>query len=251
MVSNGFFSCYCFLHCLPHIVYLTVSSEGFTCDKCREIVRLTEKILELETRIQTLVEDSKNVRAVDSALDATLDDFGHIPRMRQSVGDSYKERPVVSAPGQNLASTSRDLEVVGMADQRLPIAFDLSNRVHETINSARDLSTRRLYSFKWKVFKSWCLAHAVDPVNCPIGSVLEFLQDKFSAGAATTTLRVYVAAIVSRRDLDNVPLGRHCLVSSFMCGVKRLRPVHPPNFPSWDLSVVLKRQMEPSFELLE
>ncbi len=50
---------------------ISVSSEGFTCDKCKEIVRLTEKILELETRIQTLVEDSKNVRAVDTALDAT------------------------------------------------------------------------------------------------------------------------------------------------------------------------------------
>ncbi len=34
-------------------------------------IKLTEKILELETRIQTLVEDSKNVRAVDTALDAT------------------------------------------------------------------------------------------------------------------------------------------------------------------------------------
>ncbi len=30
-----------------------------------------EKILERETRIQTLVEDSKNVRAVDTALDVT------------------------------------------------------------------------------------------------------------------------------------------------------------------------------------
>ncbi len=36
-----------------------------------KIVRLTEKVLELETRIQTLVEDSKNVRAVDTALDVT------------------------------------------------------------------------------------------------------------------------------------------------------------------------------------
>ncbi len=35
------------------------------------IVRLTEKVLELETRIQTLVEDSKNVRAVDTALGVT------------------------------------------------------------------------------------------------------------------------------------------------------------------------------------
>ncbi len=50
---------------------VSVGDEGFTCDKCRKIVRLTEKILELETRIQTLVEDSKNMRAVDTALDAT------------------------------------------------------------------------------------------------------------------------------------------------------------------------------------
>ncbi len=50
---------------------ISVISEGLTCDKCREIVRLTEKILELETHIQTLVEDSKNVRAVDTALDVT------------------------------------------------------------------------------------------------------------------------------------------------------------------------------------
>ncbi len=55
--------------CHMYSLSLSVSDEGFTCDKCREIVRLTEKVLELETRIQTLVEDSKNVRAVDTALD--------------------------------------------------------------------------------------------------------------------------------------------------------------------------------------
>ncbi len=71
-VSNGFFSCYCYLHSLPHVQFIYLCRhEGFTCDKCREIVRLTEKVLELETRIQTLVEDSKNVRAVDTALDVT------------------------------------------------------------------------------------------------------------------------------------------------------------------------------------
>ncbi len=57
--------------CHLYSLSVSVSSEEFTCDKCREIVRLTEKILELETRIQTLVEDSKNVRAVDTALDTT------------------------------------------------------------------------------------------------------------------------------------------------------------------------------------
>lgn len=40
-----------------------------------------------------------------------------------------------------------------------------------------------------------------------VGSVLEFLQDKFVAGEAATTLRVYVAAITTRRKSDEVPLG--------------------------------------------
>ncbi len=55
--------------CHMYSLSISVGDEGFTCDKCREIVRLTEKVLELETHIQTLVEDSKNVRAVDTALD--------------------------------------------------------------------------------------------------------------------------------------------------------------------------------------
>ncbi len=155
-----------------------------------------------------------------------------------SVGDSSKERPTVSASGQNLTPTSRDLEVVGMADHRSPLAFDLSDGVCETINSTRALSTRKLYSSKWKVFKFWCLVHAVYPVSCPVGSVLEFLQDKFSAGAAATTLRVYVAAIAARRESNNVPLGRHRLVSYFMRGVKRLRP-YMDHSSQWSKSIQL------------
>ncbi len=36
-----------------------------------------------------------------------------------------------------------------------------------------------------------------------------------------------------------------------MHGVKCLRPVRRPSFPSWDLSVVLKGLLEPPFEPLE
>ncbi len=78
-----------------------------------------------------------------------------LPSGGRSVGDSNQERPAVPTSGQNLAPTSRDLEVVGMADHRSPLAFDLSDGVRETINSARALSTRKLYSSKWRVFESW------------------------------------------------------------------------------------------------
>ncbi len=112
-------------------------------------------------------------------------------------------------------------------------------------------ATRKLYSSKWGVFESWCLARVIDPVNCPVGPVLEFLQERLTTGAAATTLRVYVAAIAARRELDEIPLGRHRMVSSFMRGVRRLRPVRPTAVPSWDLSVVLEGLVTAPFEPLE
>ncbi len=123
--------------------------------------------------------------------------------------------------------------------------------VQETIASARAPATRKLYSSKWGVFESWCLTHAIDPVNCPVGPVLEFLQERLTAGAAATTLRVYVAAIAAQRELDEIPLGRHRLVSAFMRGARCLRPVRPTAVPSWDLSVVLEGLVTAPFEPLE
>ncbi len=133
----------------------------------------------------------------------------------------------------------------------LTLISSLPAEVQETIASARAPATRKLYSSKWRVFESWCLAHAVEPVNCPVGPVLEFLQVKLAAGAATTTLWVYVTAIAARRVLDEIPLGRYRMVSAFMHGVWRLRPVRPIGVPSWDLSVVLEGLMAASFEPLE
>ena len=52
-------------------IAFSVGNIGFICDKCKETVRLTEKISELETRIQTLIEDSKSASALD-VLDAHL-----------------------------------------------------------------------------------------------------------------------------------------------------------------------------------
>ncbi len=123
--------------------------------------------------------------------------------------------------------------------------------VQETFASARDPATRKLYSSKWGVFESWCLARAIDPVNCPVGPVLEFLQERLTAGAAATTLRVYVAAIAARRELDEIPLGRHRMVSAFMRGVRRLRPARLTAVPSWDLSVVLEGLVTAPFKPLK
>ncbi len=138
------------------------------------------------------------------------------PLVLASLGDSDQAGLTVPASGQDLASSAGALEVVGMAHTGPRAVIDsLPAEVQETIASTRAPATRKLYSSKWDVFESWCLTRAIDPVNCPVGPVLEFLQERLTARAAATTLRVYVAAIAARRELDEIPLGRHRMVSAF------------------------------------
>ncbi len=156
------------------------------------------------------------------------------PLVSASLGGSDQAGLTVPASEQDLASSAGALEVVGMAHTGPRAVIDgLPAEVQETIASARAPATRKLYSSKWGVFESWCLTRAIDPVNCPVGPVLEFLQERLTAGAAATTLRVYVAAIAARRELDEIPLGRHRMVSAFMRGARRLRPVRPTAVPSF------------------
>ncbi len=143
------------------------------------------------------------------------------PLVSVPLGDSDQAGLTVPAPEQDLA---RALEVVGMAHSGPRAVMDVLNvEVQETNASAKAPATRKLYSSKWGVIESWCLTRAIDPVNCPVGPVLEFLQERMTAGAAATTLRVYVAAIAARRELDEIPLGRHRLVFA-SDGLGRLAP---------------------------
>jgi len=71
------------------------------------------------------------------------------------------------------------METVGLAPEGAQyLEAGLSAGVVETILSSR--APRKLYGLKWNVFTIWCRERVVDPVNCPVASVLEFLQDRFS-----------------------------------------------------------------------
>ncbi len=138
------------------------------------------------------------------------------PSVSAPLGDSDQAGPALSASGQDLVSSARDLEAVGMAHPGpLTLIFVFLPRF-------RRLSLvpepPLLGSFTLPNGESWCVCvtHAVDPVNCPVDPVLELLQEKLVAGKATTTLKIYVAAIAARRELDEIPLGRHRMVSAFM-----------------------------------
>lgn len=170
-----------------------------------------------------------------------------------AMADSSEEGSIVSGGGHNLPPSPRVVEAVGLASEGVQyLNAGLSAEVVETILSSRAPSTRRLYGLKWKVFHTWCGERRLDPVNCPVASVLEFLQDRFSAGLSPSTLKVYVAAVSAfHAPVDGGPLGRHQLVIRFLRGAWRMRPAIRSRVPAWDLAIVLEGLSLAPFEPLE
>ncbi len=169
----------------------------------------------------------------------------NIPSRRASSGDPRHEGPSVPSKGLNISPSTRTVETVGLAS-------GLSTEFVEAILHSRAPSTRKLYALKWKVFTSRCSYRQLDPVNCPFETLLEFLQDRFTAGLTPSTLKVYVAAISAYHiPLGGMSLRKDPLVSCFLRGTLRLRPAARTRVPTWDLAIVLQGLSMASFEPLE
>ncbi|KAI2655577.1 Transposon Ty3-G Gag-Pol polyprotein [Labeo rohita] len=172
---------------------------------------------------------------------------------RLSTGDSRQEGSPLTGGGLCVPPSPGAVETLGVAPEGAHLlASGLSTEVVETILQSRAPSTRKLYALKWRLFTSWCERHQQDPVNCPVGTVLEFLQDRLSAGLSHSTLKVYVAAIAAyHAPLGGLSVGKDPLVSRFLHGALRLRPPVRSRVPSWDLSLVLEALCRPPFEPIE
>ncbi len=94
-----------------------------------------------------------------------------------SMGDSSQEGSPLTGRRHPSAPLPGVMEAVGVAPEGAQlIASGLSPEVVETILQSRAPSTRKLYALKWRLFTSWCGDRQLDPVNCLVGTVLEFLQ---------------------------------------------------------------------------
>ncbi len=112
--------------------------------------------------------------------------------------------------------------------------------VMQTISKARAPSTHASYNQKWRVFSEWCQSRQLDATTCPIHMVLHYLQSLLDVERASSTVKVYTAAITFGHDaVGGVSVGRHSLVSQFIKGAYRLRPDRALRAPSWDLPLVL------------
>src|SRR4029434_10951404 len=113
-----------------------------------------------------------------------------------ALGAASTERPPNAGAQDSVAPPSGVVASQGLTPERCRlIAAGLSDAVVDTIQNARAVSTRTLYTLKWRSFEQWCAARQHDPVNCALGVILEFLQQLFDEGKVASTLKVYMAAI--------------------------------------------------------
>ncbi|XP_058653777.1 uncharacterized protein LOC131553263 [Onychostoma macrolepis] len=145
---------------------------------------------------------------------------------RLSMGDSHQEGSPLTGGEYDPSPQPGVVEAVGVAPEGAQlIASCLSAEVVETILQSRAPSTRKLYALKWRLFTSWCGDRQLDPVYCPVGTVLEFLQAQISTGLTHSTLKVYMAAIAAyRAPPGGQSVGRHPLVTRYLRGARSLRP---------------------------
>ncbi len=111
------------------------------------------------------------------------------PLVSASWGDSDQAGLTVPASGQDLASSTRALEVVGMAHTGPRAVIDGLPAEVQTIASARAPATRKLYSSKWDVFESWCLTRAQGLVKVTLrprpGYIPKVLSTSFRSQVVT------------------------------------------------------------------
>ncbi len=137
-----------------------------------------------------------------------------------------------------------------VAAQREP--FDLPERVLTTMAEARAPYTRRLYALKWSVFSAWCQDRDLDPVTSDVSVVLSFLQEMLDKQRASSTVKVYMAAIAAfDAPIVGRSVGRNGAVVQFLRGARRVNPSHRRTVPPWDLPTVLRALKGPPFEQLQ
>ncbi len=104
-------------------------------------------------------------------------------------GIPIKKGSPLTGRGHDLSPLLRFVKDVGVAPEGAQlIASGLSTEVAETFfqSKAPSMSTP-CTPWSWD---SGCGDRQLDPVNCPFGTVLEFLQARFTAGLAHSTLKV-------------------------------------------------------------
>ncbi|MGH0145394.1 UNVERIFIED_CONTAM: hypothetical protein FKN15_004685 [Acipenser sinensis] len=162
-----------------------------------------------------------------------------------AVETAQAPRPAQSGMGDLTASRPIKPAALGLAPERLHLSrLGLSNRVIDTLQNTRAVSTHSQYGYKWGVFQTWCLPRGFDSTPCPMAVILQFLQNLFDKGKSPSALKVYLAAISACHVKIDSSLPGGTIFERWLAA----SATYGGMVPHWRLKVVLNALMKPPFE---
>ena len=118
---------------------------------------------------------------------------------------------------------------------------EISARAAELITKSRSLGTRNSYDSAWKKFCGWCSGKEIDPIQCHITFILDFLGELFDKGLQYRTINVYRSSISAyHHHWQNKPVGENTQICALMKGIGNERPPKPRYCKIWDVETILK-----------
>ena len=219
--------------------------------------RIQQEVAPIQTLcISTILSDNKNPQKSSKGQSALYDN--NIPFV-----DSPAMVPMpagnVNSGSNTLAqiSTTAEKSTAGKSPTNKRIKLDSSGLEHissalkargiskessEIISNSRAKGTTTTYGYAWNKWVGWCQQRKTDPSDSTLGNILDFLTFFFhQKNAKHRYLGVFRSALSAyHKPIDGCKVGKHPLVSSFMAGVKNLRPPMPKYTQIWDVDDVLR-----------
>ena len=148
-----------------------------------------------------------------------------------------------SKAGKPSTNSRVKLDSSGMEHIRSALkARGISEESSEIISNSRAKGTTTTYGYAWNKWVGWCQQRKTDPSDSTLGEILDFLTFFFHQKKAKHRyLGVFRSALSAyHTPIEGCKVGKHPLVSSFMAGVKNLRPPMPKYTNIWDVDDVLR-----------
>ena len=116
----------------------------------------------------------------------------------------------------------------------------ISNAAASLITNSRRESTETNYKSSWGKWSSWCFSKQIDPFQCSLNYILDFLASLFKEGYQYRSINNYRSAISAYHPLiDGVSVGKRPKICALMHGVFNKNPPQPRYSFTWDVQVVL------------
>ena len=116
----------------------------------------------------------------------------------------------------------------------------ISERASNLILSSRREGANSNYCSSWNKWASWCDKQKVDPFQCALKWVLDFLAKLFEQGYQYRSMCSHRSAKPAfHEDIDGKIIGQNPQVSSLITGIFNQRPPRPRYTCIWDVQLVL------------